>query len=248
MVTSAKSPLWGPWLRVERASELLEEFRVRRLQWIDSGAYDLYFERNDDATQTVSLRLVKPFPELLYCVVADVLGNLDAAMEQLATALAEHVAHCSDADLKRCHFPTGSSAAVFEANLARYKTCFNAAVNRFLCDVAPYKGGENEALFSLRQLNNRCKHHVVVELTPDDAIRVDAFGQRQWVNMVPYGETQRVIGCFPVDAEPNARIAIVAGVLMAGTGEIPVQRGQMLGFYQHAVARVLQRADETFFL
>ena len=244
-------PLRSPWLKVNRAEEHVEEFQARFKAWRNSGVYEVTSELNPNGTeQIIKLRKAKPFPEELTCIIADVIHNLHAALDQLTFILSTRIALCTnDKALKDCYFPTARSLACFKARIAKGKKsgAFNCALIGFFQKFEPYPRGKHEALFRIHELDVADKHRGVVDLHSADIVCVTGPRSREFVEFPVDGPGELELGRCEPGAEVPYKPSVFPRVLVAEIKGVDRHHLDELGAYRVAVADVLRAAEAEFF-
>jgi hypothetical protein len=247
---SDNDPLRGPWLKVNRAKENIDEFDARFKAWVDAGVYDVSAKLNRNRTeQVVKIRRTRSIPVELYCVFGDAIHNLRAALDQLAFILATEVAGCTDRRaLRNCYFPLGDNATEFKATLESAKNAgrFNGPIVRFFREYQPYPKGKHEALYTIHKLDIADKHRVVIRLLPDDQVGVSIGRTRRWVKFGPDDPPQVTLSAT-LDAKPEEHARSYTGILVDKVEGVPRHKLQTMGYNRKLVLDVLNRAEELFF-
>lgn len=250
-MTNPSDPLAGPWLKVNRAKETIDEFETRYNDW-KLGMYVITVEPDPNGLEQVAkAKQRRSFPPQLSCVIGDAIHNLRVALDHLAFILATRIAECQDEGvLTNCYFPIGADAKLYETCLTNGKKSgfFNDAIVDFFMEFEPYPRGKHELLRAIHKLDIADKHRSIIDLSSTDQMRLYVGGHRRWIHFAPGAPSEVEIERLPLGApEPDYHAAVMSGVLIHPVKGVKGHSLSNLGAYRRAVHDVLNRASARFF-
>ena len=155
------NPLEGPKLKIERTKRHIDELE---------SAIEVYGATKPCIGTTgidpktgwdrICIEPPKIIPANLSVIAGDALHNLRSGLDQLACRLAEQSGATITKDV---YFPFGRDRDRFEASAKEKIRKLSPAAQRFICDLKPYKGG-NDLLWSIHSLNLMDKHNLLVPM------------------------------------------------------------------------------------
>ena len=159
-----KHPLDPAFSKIRRAETHIKHLKAEIRTFLDTRPYRLVPHLNDDATKEIWSFEVDPIPEVMECIAADALHNLRTPLDKmLATGFRNPALHQGKASIRVIKFPFGEGAKHYRDVLPEKEEYFTGAVIKFLRESEPYKGGAGQTLWAINQLDNRDKHHALLE-------------------------------------------------------------------------------------
>lgn len=147
-------------LKIENADSHIKDLaaQISTFFQTDPKPFRSYVDEEDSRKVFKIQALIGP-PGLIYSRIGDTLSNTRSALDHLAGALAVKNGHTSG----RVNFPIVEDQKKFEALEEDSKRKFGADAWHVICDLRPYRGGNN-LLWSLNKLRNMDIHETVVPI------------------------------------------------------------------------------------
>jgi hypothetical protein len=147
-------------LKIERADQHIRELEARLKSFVEDDPYEAVEKKEPDTGDRIWVVKVKSDPPpRLSIVLGDAVHNLRSALDHLACALVTAEAGAS-AVHRATAFPISDTAEKCEASLTNVQAAGKDALDLMRASKA-YKGG-NDALWALRELDDRDKHHLLI--------------------------------------------------------------------------------------
>lgn len=142
--------------RVERAKGQIDHFEVGLRAFFDGNPYAIGLKQDPDGGNgEYYVSRIDPVPDALAGTAADVVQNLRAALDNLATQIVENAGTTHKGSI---YFPIAMSAREYEGTR---RGCIKGVRQEIIdtFDAAePYKGGKGHGLWQLQKLSNLDKH------------------------------------------------------------------------------------------
>lgn len=151
----SNDPLKAARLKVGRALSHLDEVRSRIVAFYRTEPYPLTHWVEDDVEGYQVLRLrAGQIPDEVAIAVGDTVSNLRSALDYAANQLA-----IMAGNRPLVHFPFAGDRRTFETDTRIQRTlqAIPPGACRFICDLQPYRGG-NDYLWSLTRVRNLSTH------------------------------------------------------------------------------------------
>ncbi len=160
----SRSPLFGPFLKIQRAKQHLAYLADIERQFFQSAQSKL-IEKVDPATGNREVRVIldAEVPEEIHILCGEVIYQIRSALDQLAVSLAR--LSNGPVKLKDIYFPTGNSDLDFQRQLNEKTKGIDPDLVLQITLAKPFDGG-NDVLRSVFPLANVDKH---LELIPTHA-------------------------------------------------------------------------------
>lgn len=149
----------GAELKTVRAKSHIRELENQLIEYIKSKPFKVVVESEDGgANHLWTLRVKHDIPIIFAAIIGDVVHNLRASLDLLATELVEHAGQ----DAKNVYFPFGNDSDGLE-EMIKQKRIDKAGqgVVDIIRELQPYTGG-NKLLRSLHDLDITDKHKSLV--------------------------------------------------------------------------------------
>jgi hypothetical protein len=156
-------PLIGVRVKIDRAKKHCRELEAEIKRFNKGDSYALVDDTHPETGKPIyRFRFLRPIPEDWGGYVGDVIHNLRAALDNLATASALHYdPTIGRAALKDVYFPIGATKEAFEPRLQTDLKRASARTRQIVKRLKPYKGGA-DAFWRLHQLDILDKHTALV--------------------------------------------------------------------------------------
>lgn len=150
-------------VKVDRAKRHLTQLEADIRAFLVSEPYLVCRVRDPDTGhEHYKLRIRQPIPEYFAGMVGDVIHNLRASLDNLATALAIHNGSTSKTKISETYFPISASKASFESEVPKKLAHVSAKHVQMIRRLQPYRGGTLAALRDLHDLDILDKHRAIV--------------------------------------------------------------------------------------
>lgn len=149
----------GTELKIVRAKSHIRELENQVVDYIKSKPFKVVVESEDGSTNHLwTLRVKHDIPMIFAAIIGDVVHNLRASLDLLATELVVHAGQ----DAKNVYFPFGNDSDGLEQMIKkRHIDKAGEDVVEIVRELAPYTGG-NKLLRSLHDLDITDKHKSLV--------------------------------------------------------------------------------------
>ncbi|MEZ7207098.1 hypothetical protein [Pseudoalteromonas sp. DY56-GL79] len=149
----------GTELKIVRAKSHIRELENQLVDYIKSKPFKVVVESEDGGSNHLwTLRVKHDIPMIFAAIIGDVIHNLRASLDLLATELVEHAGQ----DAKNVYFPFGNDADGLEQMIKKRRIDkAGQGVVDIVRDLKPYTGG-NKLLRSLHDLDITDKHKSLV--------------------------------------------------------------------------------------
>ena len=149
----------GTELKIVRAKSHIRELENQLVDYIKSKPFKVVVESEDGGSNHLwTLRVKHDIPMIFAAIIGDVIHNLRASLDLLATELVEHAGQ----DAKNVYFPFGNDADGLEQMIKKRRIDkAGQGVVDIVRDLKPYTGG-NKVLRSLHDLDITDKHKSLV--------------------------------------------------------------------------------------
>lgn len=152
-------PLKDARFKIERAKSHIEDLKRTIVDFSQSRPYELIRYPQLPGTEALILRLNQPIPDDIFHIVGDIISNLRASLDHIASGLAVANGQAS----KKVYFPTADSDSELMKPYTQDKIKkLSPAAITFINDLEPYEGGKNEQFWLLGKLENVNKHNRLV--------------------------------------------------------------------------------------
>lgn len=149
-------------VKIERAKEHITNLKEIIQGFINSEPYQVNTKRDAERRLVYYLSKVEPTPTSFAIIAGDVIQNLRTTLDHLAWQLFL-IGTRGTANNKHIYFPTAEDATAYNSRLweLRRKGLRSDAITVFN-GIQPYKGGKDDKLWVLNELNIRDKHRLLV--------------------------------------------------------------------------------------
>ncbi|MBC5833198.1 hypothetical protein BVJ63_19550 [Vibrio cholerae] len=149
----------GTELKIVRAKSHVRELENQLVDYIKSKPFKVVVESEDGGTNHLwTLRVKHDIPMIFAAIIGDVIHNLRASLDLLATELVEHAGQ----DAKNVYFPFGNDSDGLEQMIKKRRIDkAGQGVVDIIRELQPYTGG-NKLLRSLHDLDITDKHKSLV--------------------------------------------------------------------------------------
>jgi hypothetical protein len=148
--------------KINRAKKHLAELEAEIAAYHRGNPYHIVTDKDTEpGYELYRFVFIKPIPCSLGSVIGDVIHNLRAALDTLATALVIANGEKSTAIIRKTYFPIGASEAIFEKKLPDDLAGASDAAREMVKGLKPYKGG-TDAFYRLHQLDILDKHSALI--------------------------------------------------------------------------------------
>lgn len=149
----------GAKLKIVRAKSHIRELENQIIDYIKSKPLKVVVESEDGSTNHLwTLRVKYDIPIIFAAIIGDVIHNLRASLDLLATELVEHAGQ----DAKNVYFPFGNDSNGLEEMIKKRRIDkAGQGVVDIVRELQPYTGG-NKLLRSLHDLDITDKHKSLV--------------------------------------------------------------------------------------
>ena len=149
----------GTELKIVRAKSHIRELENQLVDYVKSKPFKVVIESEDGGSNHLwTLRVKHDIPMIFAAIIGDVIHNLRASLDLLATELVEHAGQ----DAKNVYFPFGNDADGLEKMIKKIRIDkAGQGVVDIVRDLKPYTGG-NKLLRSLHDLDIIDKHKSLV--------------------------------------------------------------------------------------
>lgn len=149
----------GTELKIIRAKSHIRELENQLVDYIKSKPFKVVVESDDGGTNHLwTLRVKHDIPMIFAAIIGDVIHNLRASLDLLATELVEHAGQ----DAKNVYFPFGNDSDGLEQMIKKRRIeKAGQGVVDIVRELQPYTGG-NKLLRSLHDLDITDKHKSLV--------------------------------------------------------------------------------------
>ncbi|POC57377.1 hypothetical protein CRN32_06235 [Vibrio vulnificus] len=149
----------GTELKIVRAKSHIRELENQLVDYIKSKPFKVVVEGQDGGSNHLwTLRVKHDIPMIFAAIIGDVIHNLRASLDLLATELVEHAGQ----DAKNVYFPFGNDADGLDQMIKKRRIDkAGQGVVDIVRDLKPYTGG-NKLLRSLHDLDITDKHKSLV--------------------------------------------------------------------------------------
>ncbi|MBI5557790.1 MAG: hypothetical protein HY885_09150 [Deltaproteobacteria bacterium] len=154
----------GPIIKVKRANEQIGNIASILQESFSGDRYAAFCDVDPQIkNRFLKVKLVKPLPEDLPLLVAELIYHLRSALDQMTVELARS----NGADSKGVYFPFAGDFKEFIATGTQRKIqSLSPSDIEAICNLQPYKGG-NDLLWALGKISNIDKH---IDLIPVGSI------------------------------------------------------------------------------
>jgi hypothetical protein len=161
-----QEPLLGTKLKIERAKRHIRELEAEITAFHNAQPYRVAFESEflqgrEERVKAV-VRDVKEIPIEWSAIIGDIVHNLRAALDLLATDLARANSQTSRTALTSTYFPTGTDRKSFESDALKKIKRLSPTAQRLIRRLEPYTGGKGEAIRELHNIDVNDKHTILV--------------------------------------------------------------------------------------
>ena len=161
-------------VKIERAKKHLMELE-RLLRSRRNGRKYAHAGVSDDDPKTGKalpqvIRRIRRLPFDSVAISGDIIQNLRSALDHLAYQL---VLANGETPTRDTSFPIGKDFTAYEAMKTRCVEGMTAAAKKAIDRVKPYRGGGNDLLFTIRELNNVDKHRLLLTVGTDFLFTAD---------------------------------------------------------------------------
>lgn len=157
-IFAVNHPLLAVRIKIGRAKRHLTELDAAIRQYHAIPPYRIVIDKETEPGEELHcFYFVEPIPDCLGGIVGDIVHNLRASLDNLATALAIQ----NGANGRHTKFPIGATKEDFERNVTPYLKGVPAQAKKIIKRLKPYKGG-NTVFWRLHQLDILDKHTVII--------------------------------------------------------------------------------------
>ncbi|MBA9065651.1 hypothetical protein GGQ91_005073 [Methylobacterium fujisawaense] len=161
-------PFDGARIKIERAKHHLQSFEAEVAGYFERGGAQVVFEMADEYTEAVGApmgafvyRESEPRPDMWSAMVGDIVHNLRASLDLMATDL-HRISGGDPKHSKKVHYPFCNDRSELNATIsARKLNRIDPAFREIIDATAPFKGG-NDGLYAVHQLDILDKHQTLV--------------------------------------------------------------------------------------
>jgi hypothetical protein len=152
--------------KVTRAKQHIQEFQVALGAFHDSRPYEVRAKENAETGKRIYyVARVNDVPDHVTTIVADVLQNLRAPLDQIAYQLVLDARGGSVPDWD-VYYPISRTAADYPSTRKSKIKGVRQAVVDAIDATEPYQGGKGHALWQLNMLNRFDKHKLLFQAAP----------------------------------------------------------------------------------
>ena len=158
---STADPLHGPFRKVDRAKQHIDELDRKVREFADRNPYRIVvepsFNPSNSAMISLAVRIREEMPDEFALLVGDALHNLRSSLDHLACCLVP--GGTSD---PQCAFPFAKSEPAFQQTILSgpIRKAKPNAIDA-IRQLKPYPGG-NDTLYGLHLIDNLDKHRLVL--------------------------------------------------------------------------------------
>ena len=163
MIAKNESPLYGSFLKLDRAKKHLKELRCEIADFESRDPYLIVYEQKVEGGEIVCRLSVNQFPPSKEwgVIIGDIIHNLRSALDLLACCLVKANTVGADCKNPRVSFPISDSKKNFEdTGIKRIEGASNSA-KTIIKGLEPYKGGNN-LFYWISGLDNLDKHRLLI--------------------------------------------------------------------------------------
>ncbi|HML01806.1 MAG TPA: hypothetical protein VK487_00365 [Candidatus Bathyarchaeia archaeon] len=170
-------------VKIERAKEHIATLHKVIQGFFDSKPYQVSTKRDASRRLVYYLSKVQPTPICIAVIAGDAIQNLRTALDHMAWQLFL-IGTGGAISNKHIYFPIADDATAYNSRLEklRQKGVRTDAI-RALNAIQPYKGGKDEKLWVLNELNNRDKHRLLVTVGSSyQSMNIGAYARKMLIN------------------------------------------------------------------
>lgn len=155
-------PLFSVRVKIDRAKKHLEHLQDEVSAFWAGNPYVIIFDTDTEPGKRLyRIKITNDVPGHWGGYVGDVVHNLRASLDNLATALAAANGTTSKSVLRKTYFPIGATKEIFEKKLPEDLRGVRADARRIVERMKPYPGG-TDAFRRLHDLDVLDKHSALV--------------------------------------------------------------------------------------
>jgi len=149
--------------KIDRADEHIMTLEKAIRAFLNSNPYEVNTTYDDKRQLVYYVSKAEPIPSNLPIIAADAIQNLRSALDHLAYQL--YLIGTGGATVRRnrqTQFPVGMDATKYAEQVGNRTNGMRADAITVFNSLEPYKGGKNEIIWKLSELNNLDKHRLLI--------------------------------------------------------------------------------------
>jgi len=158
------APIWSTRVKLDRAEKHLQDLDAEISAFIARNPYRLFCDEDSEpAIKIYRIKVIEPIPSHWSAAIGDVIHNIRAALDCLATSLVWRAGHTSNSAVEDAYFPIRANAAgLGDRACSAFFKRIGADAEKFIRAIEPYKGGKGELLWILSKLDILDKHRALI--------------------------------------------------------------------------------------